>query len=111
MIKGNVIEFGYGDVLVCADQIKGCITITNINSILNCGEIVKDINLLSYGEKIEIYEDNLHDIFNLMCEVSEENRIVKYNGWTFDFSNYNDESVRVVIDKAFNIVNIFPLLC
>lgn len=112
MVKGNVIEFGYGDVVVGVDPVKGCITIANIKPPLECGTTIKrGDNSLEYGTTVEIYENEIHDIYNLICTVNEENRVVKYNNWIFDFSNYNEESVRVVREKAFHIVDVRCLAC
>lgn len=114
MIKGNTIEFGYGDVVVGVDQFKRCLIITNIKPPVACGtkfRKVEDTNDVEFGESIEIYEDNLHDIYNLVCTVNEKNKIVKYKQWIFDFSNYNKESVRVMKDFAFNIIDVRCLAC
>lgn len=111
MIKGNVIEFGYGDVVVGVLPYRKCITITNIKPPLVCGSRLTDVNAVEWGKTIEIYEDNLHDIYKLIQTVNEDNRVVRYNDWTFDFTNYNKESVRVVRDKAFNIIDVRCLAC
>lgn len=112
MIKGNVIEFGYGDVVVGVNQMEGCIIITNIKPLLECGTKFKKGEIdIEYGLSVKIYEDNIHDIYDIICTVNKENRIVKYKDWIFDFSNYNEESVRVMKDASFNIVDIRCLAC
>lgn len=112
MIKGKVIEFGYGDVVVGNDWFKECITITNIKPPLECGKTIRrGVEGIEFGESIEIYEDELHDIYKLICTVDEYNRVVKYKEWTFDFTNYNKESVKVVRDSAWSIVSPMLLAC
>lgn len=112
MIKGNVIEFGYGDVVVGVNPIESCIIITNIKPPLECGtKFHKGEIDVEYGLSIKIYEDNIHDIYDIMRKVNKDNRIVTYKDWTFDFSNYNEESVRVMREAAFNIVDIRCLAC
>lgn len=112
MIKGNVIKFGYGDVVVGGCNL-GYIEITNIKPPLECGQtITKDIYKdLEIGLSVRIYEENTWDIYKLMRTVNENNRIVAYKGYVLDFSNYNEESVRVVKDASYRTVNLMCLAC
>lgn len=115
MIKGNIIEFGYGDVAVGSSRLMKFVDFTNIKPPLECGERIttemeKD---LEFGESIRIYEDGIWDIYSLMKTISENNRIVKYKEYTFDFSNYNEKSVKTVKEHLYNVImgDILCLAC
>lgn len=110
MIIGNVIKLGYGDVVVSSCGL-GYMDFTNIKPPLEIGSTIrKDIDI-EYGLRIKIYEDNDWELYDLIKTVNINNRIVEYKGYVLDFSNYNEESVRIVKDKAYNTVNIRALAC
>ena len=112
MIKGNIIEFGYGDVLVGA---CGCgyVEFTNIKPPLKCGQTVypEMYDELEIGLTVKLYEDEVWDLYHLINTVNKENKIIEFKGYILDFSNYNKESVRVVSDHAYKTVNIMCLAC
>lgn len=112
MIKGNIIEFGYGDIAVSSNGM-GYISFTNIKPPLKCGQIITKVMRkdLEIGLNITIFEDKLWEVYNLVKTISKNNRVVKYKDYILDFSNYNEESVKVVLRGAFNMVNLRCLAC
>ncbi|MGJ0846576.1 hypothetical protein ACR77J_07800 [Tissierella praeacuta] len=110
MIEGNVIKFGYGDVVVSSYGM-GYVDFTNIKPPIECGSTVKKDMNLEYGLSIRIHEDKHWELYDLIKTVNKDNRIVQYKGYVLDFSNYNEESVRVVREKAYNTINIIALAC
>lgn len=113
MIIGNTVRFGYGDVLVGSDSLAGKLTLRNIAPPQEIGTSFNSMNLEDFeiGLEIEITEDNSHDLYNALKSVTRENPILKFKEWTLDFSNYNEESVRIVKKHAFNMVYLFALAC
>lgn len=110
VIKGDIIKFGYGDVVVGSCG-RGYVSFTNIKPPLECGQsITKDINV-EYGLSVTIYEDEDWDLYKLIKTVNKDNRVVKYRDYTLDFSNYNQKSVDVVKKHAFNTINTLVLAC
>lgn len=110
MIKDNIIKFGYGDVAVGSCGM-GYVSFTNIKPPLECGHsITRDMGI-EYGLSIEIYEDKNWELYELIKTVNESNNIVKYKGYTLDFTNYNQKSVDVVRKYARNTVNTLALAC
>lgn len=110
MIKGNVLYFGTGDIAVGSYSPTQLITFTNIKPPCKCGQTITDemANNIEFGEKI-IIELNDYDLYNLFCTVNESNRVIKYREYTFDFTNYNKESIRVCKGHAKNALYMYQL--
>lgn len=102
MIKGNRIEFGYGDVLCGVNNIG--VDYTNVKPPLEIGTCIKDTGLelehFEIGKQVVIPLHGLEDL-NELCRliksVTEDNPVVEFGGYVFDFSNYNRKSVEVVL--------------
>ena len=110
MIKGNILEFGYGDVAVSSNG-TGYIKFTNIKPPLECGTRITSGMSIEYGDSITIYEDEILEFYNLVETVNIDNTVVEYKGYTLDFSNYNEKSVKIVKKNAKNMVNWMVLAC
>ena len=113
MIIGKVIKFGYGDVLLGANPWYGRMTFEAIKPPLIPGQQV-DRELygqLEIGVKIDIYESDCWELHNLFKTVNEDNKIVEYQGYTFDFSNYNQLSVNSAINRSYYTVNLTAFAC
>lgn len=114
MIKGNTIYFGYGDVGVGSDYLIGCMIFTNIKPPQEIGsklgEKIKN-NEPEIGKELVVYEKECYDLLNVFKTVTEDNKIVKYKEYTFDFSNYNIGSINVCLRHANNTVNTMLLAC
>lgn len=103
MIEGNVIKFGYGDVVVA--HVFTSLKLTCINKTYPLGhtisgddtsyDIITQINIdfhtfISINEFISKLKDVLLD----------EVRIFKYGNYIFDFTNYNETSLNACINQA-----------
>ena len=106
MIIGNTIKFGYGDVVVRSCDIRGIIVFTNVKPPQSIGEKLSDkyLKSIEVGLEVTLTEDRPHELYELIRGVSKESSIVEYKGWTFDFTNYNEESVKIVKEHAFDMV-------
>ena len=105
MIDGNIIKFGYGDILV--GSILNCITIVGIDKAFEPGMTFSEDN-------VKFITDTLHITFNTIIQITSfrysllkleksENKIFEYGGWIFDFTNYNQKSVDVVLSHLDNV--------
>jgi len=112
MIKGNTLYFGTGDILVGSNDL-GYMNFENIKPPQEIGKtITKEIySGLEIGLNLEIWEDNIHELYELFKTVNENNRVVKYKDYTFDFTNYNQGSVNVCRKFSYRTVNIMCLAC
>lgn len=110
MIVGNVIKFGYGDIAIFSSQ-QGWVDFINIKPPQLCGENLLEVEGVEYGLKIRIEEDDLFDFLKVMKTVNEDNRVVEYKGYVFDFTNYNQRSVNSAIKGARNMFNSLPYAC
>lgn len=108
--KTKTIKFGYGDILVGVNRYIPRMSFTSIKPPVEVGTTVsyndEDIEICG---RVEILEYHIHDLYNLFCTVNEDNKIVKYKDWTFDFTNYNEKSVEVVKKKAYQ--TLYTLCC
>lgn len=111
MIKGNVIEFGYGDVLVGSNPMLDIFRVTSIKPPQEIGAVIdsSEDNGVEYNETIIINVDYSLDLYRIIKSVNENNRVVKYKEWIFDFTNYNQTSVDVVLKHAMHAVNFMVL--
>lgn len=109
MIKDKTLYFGYGDISVGRDIVSSCIIFRNIKPPCECGEtitkdLIKEKDIEFIDEPILLLVDD-YDVYTLFKSVNEDNRIIHYNGYTFDFTKYNYESVRVCLDAANDILD------
>lgn len=111
MIKGNIIEFGYGDVVISSNSMLEYIKFTNIAPPMKCGAKVTSDLALEYGESITIYGDGDRELYNLIKTVDRNNTIVKYKGYVLDFSNYNEKSIEIALKHSRNMINWMALAC
>lgn len=114
MIKEKTLYFGSGDIAVSSYSPTQLIIFTNIKPPCECGQTITDkmVEDIEFGEEI-VLELNDYDLYNLFCSVNKNNRILKYGEYTFDFTNYNKESVRVCKDHSKNALYMyqFALAC
>lgn len=101
MIKGNRIEFGYGDVLVGFHAFG--FRVENVKPPLEVGQKVTPSEFKNYDISNQIIIplnglEDLNELCGLIKSVTENNRIVEFNSYVFDFSNYNKKSVEVVLN-------------
>jgi hypothetical protein len=112
MIKDNTLYFGSGDILVGANDL-GFMHFENVKPPQEIGKtITKEVyEGLEIGLYLEIWEDNTHELYELFKTVNENNRVVKYKDYSFDFSNYKQGSVEVCKQFAYRTVNLMCLAC
>lgn len=103
MIKGNVIELGYGDVCIGADPM-GFVHIQNIKPPYPPGTTLTDkceVELLGERITIRVSTGDLSYITEVCKEVrSGQTTTFPFHGYLFDFSKYDEESVRVLEEKV-----------
>lgn len=113
MIEGKIIKFGYGDVGVGASDLGYMV----FGNIIPPQEIGTNLNNKIKNKEVEvtsetvIYENNYFDFLELFKNINENNRVVEYKGYTFDFTNYKQGSVNVCLKYARNTVNSLILAC
>lgn len=104
-IDEKIIRFGYGDVSVGANFsmiiLRGIKPPIEIGTIIN-DKVIKDNNLEYISEPIIINFTTMEELMNfkkLVEEIDGENNICfEYSGYAFDFSNYNQKSIEVVLN-------------
>lgn len=108
MIVDKHIKFGYGDILVGHNSANGSVTFEEMQIPLTLGQslVRREVQEIEVVSSIEIIEDNEWDLYKLISTVNKDNRIVEYKGYTLDFTNYNEESVKVVKNHAFFAIPI-----
>ena len=121
MIKGNIIKFGYGDILVGCycnvddDWDKFNLHLTSIKPPQEIGESV-------IGKEYDILEDlfisaNSEEIFRLRGILSEifqsSSKVINFKNYVLDFTEYNKKSVDVVIRATDQAIQMYmrPLAC
>ena len=116
MINGNRLEFGYGDIAVGSYPLTQELTFTGFRPPATPGESLVDKDLELLTETIKIHID--HYLYGELKEklqgiLDRRYVIFGFEGYTFDFSNYNEESVKVCICNLDNAMlnYIFLLAC
>lgn len=112
MIKGNTLYFGSGDIVVSSNSwcYSAEVGFTNIKLPCKCGDtITKEIERnIEFYDSISITLED-YELYNLLCNVDENNTIFIYKDYIFDFTNFNKESVRVCKDGVKNALLAYQL--
>lgn len=103
-IENKIICFGYGDVQVGSTwsviKFRGFKPPVEIGTIIT-DEVIEDNNLEYITEPIAINFATIEELINfkkLVEDIDGNNNICfEYCGYTFDFSNYNQKSIEVVL--------------
>lgn len=93
------IIFGHGTVAVGADIALRILTLEYVKPPSPVGSTMTQEEYeakTSHGKVFFNYKDDMKDLRDKLKEVSEENPLIEFRGYTFDFSLYNPESVNVV---------------
>ncbi|WP_080845616.1 hypothetical protein [Cytobacillus gottheilii] len=112
MIKDKVIKFGYGTVLVGSNELLRTVELGFIELPNEIGMIYKQSDL---GDTVTVdsvkfkYDADMPDFYKELENLSENNPIVEFRGFTFDFTKYNEESVKVVRNGFKNAIIGFRL--
>lgn len=112
MIINKNIKFGYGSILIVSDWIAHKLTINHIDKIKPIGsstlEDIKDVNVI---DKVEFkYNKDMYSLLHELENVSENNPIIQFRGYNFDFSNYNKGSVDVLKKQLLKVIQSRLLL-
>lgn len=102
MINGNRIQFGYGDIGVGAGFF-GNIELQQFKPAQECGSHVYDAAVEWIGERISVgsgYNDLVKLKSHLMQVKEQKCFEFEFDGYIFDFTNYNIQSVQVCIGKT-----------
>ena len=112
MIKGNKIEFGYGDVFIEVVRGSGEITFYEVENKVDILHCVDKKGLTNLGVKYKIICKDIEPLglYKVIRTVAENNKIVEYNGITFDFTNYKQGSVDILKKNAFDMVSMSYLM-
>lgn len=98
MFKDKTIKFGYGTVLVNSDEYFREVTLKYIKPPKEVGEIILDNKSFTVLDEIvfEFGKDMLL-FYEELKQITPENTVLEFRGYKFDFSNYNEKSVEVVL--------------
>jgi len=100
MIKGNTIYFGYGDVLVGSKPFSNHITLKLIEPPKEIGSS-PEIGTFTELQQITLKVDSGHlsKLMSINLQIVTDFEIDDY---ILDFSKFNKDSVKVVVDCIFN---------
>lgn len=93
MIKGNIIYFGYGDILVGVNA-YGILNLTEIEQPKEIGSI-PEIESFKKLQTISLMIKNEH-LTEIKKVLNKEKLEIKIDNYILDFSNYNEKSIKVV---------------
>ena len=97
MIDGNILKFGYGDIVVGSNGLTQRISFQQSKPPAKCGDKVSE-EVEYIGEEIVLrisYEEYREFNEQLKSVLSKEISTFDFKGYVFDFTNYNEESVKV----------------
>jgi hypothetical protein len=110
MFIEKVIKFGYGDVLVHSNEFLKVLTLTYIEPPKEVGEIIKNDNDYNILDRIQFQFDNdMIILYEDLKHMNPKNTIVKFRDYTFDFTNFNEKSLEVVVRGVKRVINGFTL--
>lgn len=103
MIHDKVIEFGHGDIAVGANPLLQSIRFQNIAPPDKCGNTIDYNDSKRIGTPLEIFlhhqkYSEFMDLLNLVKDRAISQ--FEFKGYTFDFTNFNENSVDVCAKKA-----------
>jgi len=106
MIKGDNIYFGHGTIAVGADAY--CLTLSTIRPPQEVGSSLEGVEV-EYLEKISIHMEYNDCIVlqKLLSNVSDQNNIVKFKDYVFNFEEFNSKSVDVLNKHIKDILNLY----
>ena len=96
MIDGNILKFGYGDIAVGSDGLTQRISFQQFKPPAECGgDVPEDVEYIGEEIVLQISYDEYRE-FNeqLKSVLSKEISTFDFKGHIFDFTNYNEESVK-----------------
>lgn len=97
MINGNRLKFGYGDICVKSDALAQRMSFQQFKPPAKCGSnIPEDVEYIGEEVVLQIsYEEYCEFNKQLNSVLSNSISTFGFKGYIFDFTNYNEESVKV----------------
>ena len=97
MINGNILKFGYGDICVRSDGLTQRISFQQFKPPAECGgNVPEDVEYIGEEVVLQIsYEEYCEFNKQLKSVLSNSISTFSFKGYIFDFTNYNEESVKV----------------
>lgn len=102
MINGNILKFGYGDIAVGSDGLTQRISFQQFKPPAECGgNVPEDVEYIGEEIVLQISYDEYHE-FNkqLKSVLSKEISTFGFKGYIFDFTNYNEESIKACKQRS-----------
>ena len=101
MIEGNRLVFGFGDVAIGAIPLLNVITFRAFKPPMSIGDNVPDgVEWLGNEIRIKMNMDKYIELQGRIKELKcDKNRVFNFDKYTFDFTNYNESSIDVLLDK------------
>ena len=112
MIDGNRIIFGYGDVCVGNNIMSQTVKFQQFKPPAECGERINDEEVEFIGEEIYIVLKDSHDysdFMKLLNQIGTEIYEFEFQGYIFDFSKFNKESVRACKNHTERAMDLYFL--
>lgn len=104
MIKDNIIYFGYGDIAV-GSTTNGYVTFREFKPLQKVGSTLSKNDVEWVSELIAIHAESISN-FELDKVKNQTNKQVNAGKYILDFSNYNNESVRVITSNRTRALRI-----
>ena len=105
VIKEKVIIFGYGTTLIHGSWYSSVLTISSIYPPKEIGLEITDSESYETIETVKFkYEADMLEFYNQVKMLSEDNPIIKFREYTFDFTKFNKKSVKVLKNKLDNVI-------
>lgn len=97
MIEGNRLKFGYGDISVGSDKLTQRMSFQQFKPPKECGDrVLEDVEYIGNEIILEFsYEDYCDFSKNLKIVSNKETTEFIFKEYIFDFTNFNEESVKV----------------
>ena len=111
MIVNKTIYFGYGDVAVGSTMSH--LIITPIKPPQEVGSDIDMGNVEIMGEPIKFTFKaikKVNELIDTLDAICPENNTLVFRGYTFDFSKYNEQSIKVIKKHLENIKTNMSLL-
>jgi hypothetical protein len=97
MIDGNILKFGYGSILVSSNPSRNELEFIEIKPPVEIGSNPSE-GSFEKGKVVGFYyASDLWTLIKRLETVDEINNTIKFRGYIFDFTNYNDKSITVVL--------------
>lgn len=112
MIDGKIFKFGYGDILVGGNPGTRQMNFQQFKPPAKVGDTVMCDEVEWIGERIliEISYKDYQKLCKLLDNVkTREISKFSFNGYVFDFTNYNEKSVGVCKEKLNEAMSLYFL--